>query len=224
MKILVIVPARAGSKGIKKKNFINFLGKPLIEHTLSFAKKIDKKKILISSDFKNIKKFEKKFNTIRGYIRPKNLSKDKTKMSDTLYHVINWAIKEKKIIFDYILILQPTSPIRFIKDLKKMKKLIKTKKIKSLCSVVKVKHHPAEYLKKEKNFWKLLIKKNNNQRQDYKDYYFIDGSYYFIEKNYFTKQKKIITKKSQFFPISLKYPIDLDDHLDLKIAKAIYKK
>ena len=224
MKILVIVPARAGSKGIKKKNFINFLGKPLIEHTLSFAKKIDKKKILISSDFKNIKKFEKKFNTIRGYIRPKNLSKDKTKMSDTLYHVINWAIKEKKIIFDYILILQPTSPIRFIKDLKKMKKLIKIKKVKSLCSVVKVKHHPAEYLKKEKNFWKLLIKKNNNQRQDYKDYYFIDGSYYFIEKNYFMKQKKIITKKSQFFFISLKYQIDLDDHLDLKIAKAIYKK
>ena len=95
MKILVIVPARAGSKVIKKKNFINFLGKPLIEHTLSFAKKIDKKKILISSDYKNIKKFEKKFNTIRGYIRPKNLSKDKTKMNDTLYHVINWAIKEK---------------------------------------------------------------------------------------------------------------------------------
>ena len=59
MKILTIVPARAGSKGIKKKNFVNFLGKPLIEHTLNFAKKIDKKRILISSDFKNFKKFEK---------------------------------------------------------------------------------------------------------------------------------------------------------------------
>tara|TARA_B100001248_G_scaffold253792_1_gene231452 strand:+ start:5536 stop:6210 length:675 start_codon:yes stop_codon:yes gene_type:complete len=224
MRILVIVPARAGSKGIKKKNFINFLGKPLIEHTLSFAKKLDKKKILICSDYKKIKKFEKKFNTIRGYSRPKNLSKDKTKMSKTLYHAINWAIQEKKIIFDYILILQPTSPIRFIKDFKKMKALIKTKKIKSLCSVVKVKHHPSEYLKKEKNLWKLLIKKSNSQRQDYEDYYFIDGSYYFIEKNYFMKKKEIITKNSQFFPISLRYPIDLDDHLDLKIAKVIYKQ
>ena len=105
-----------------------------------------------------------------------------------------------------------------------MKTLIKTKKIKSLCSVVKVKHHPSEYLKKEKNLWKLLIKKSNSQRQDYEDYYFIDGSYYFIEKNYFMKKKEIITKNSQFFPISLRYPIDLDDHLDLKIAKAIYKQ
>ena len=113
---------------------------------------------------------------------------------------------KKKIIFDYILILQPTSPIRFIKDLKKMKKLIKIKKVKSLCSVVKVKHHPAEYLKKEKNFWKLLIKKNNNQRQDYKDYYFIDGSYYFIEKNYFMKKKKDYIKKKSIFSDIFKIP------------------
>ena len=96
------------------------MGKPLIEHTLNFAKKIDKKRILISSDFKNVKKFEKKFNTITGYKRPKNLSRDNTKLNKTLYHAINWLIDEKRIVFDYILILQPTSPIRFLKDLKKL--------------------------------------------------------------------------------------------------------
>lgn len=224
MKILTIVPARAGSQGIKNKNFINFLGKPLIEHTLNFAKKIDKRKILISSDFNNVKKFEKKFNTIRGYIRPKKLSKNKTNLNKTLYHVVKWAIDEKKIVFDYILVLQPTSPIRFIRDLKGMIKLINKKKIKNLCSVVKVKHHPEEYLKKEKNTWTFLIKHKNNQRQDYKDYYFLDGSYYFIEREYFLKKKMILTKKSQFYPINLKYPVDLDDPIDLKIAEAIYKK
>ena len=222
MKILTIVPARAGSKGIKKKNFVNFLIKSLIEHTLNFAKKIDKKRILISSDFKNVKKFEKKFNTITGYKRPKNLSRDNTKLNKTLYHAINWLIDEKRIVFDYILILQPTSPIRFLKDLKKIKKFIKKKKINSLCSVVKVRHHPEEYLKKGKKSWSFLFKYKNKQRQGYKDYYFIDGSYYLVKKDYFLKKKEIITKKSHFFPISLEYPIDLDDQLDLRIAEKIY--
>ena len=131
-------------------------------------------------------------------------------------------IDEKIIVFDYILILQPTSPLIFLKDLKKIIKFIKKKKINSLCSVVKVRHHPEEYLKKEKKSWSFLFKYKNKQRQDYKDYYFIDGSYYLVKKDYFLKKKEIITKKSHFFPISLEYPIDLDDQLDLRIAEKIY--
>ena len=128
MKLLTIVPARAGSKGIKNKNFINFLGKPLIEHSLGFAKKIKNNKILISSDYKNIKRYEKKFQTISGYIRPKKLSKDNTLLNQTLNHAVNWVLKRNDIIFDYILILQPTSPIRLFRDFKKILSYTKKKK------------------------------------------------------------------------------------------------
>ena len=87
MKFLTIIPARAGSKGIKNKNFINFLGKPLIEHTLTFAKKLKNNNIIISSDSKKTKKLSKKYKTITGYERPKKLSKDNVLLKDTFVTV-----------------------------------------------------------------------------------------------------------------------------------------
>ena len=224
MKLLTIVPARAGSKGIKNKNFKNFLGKPLIEYTLSFAKKIKNNHILICSDYKKINKFEKKYKTILGYHRPKKLSGDEINLGDTIYHAVDWVIREKKLIFDYICILQPTSPIRFIKDLKKILNLLKKERYEKLSSVVNVRQHPEEYVKENKNkTWSFLMKSSTKQRQKYKKYFFIDGSYYFLRKDYFLKTKKIVEKNSHFFPISLKYPIDIDDPIDIKIAEAVYK-
>ena len=224
MKFLTIVPARAGSKGIKNKNFINFLGKPLIEHTLDFAKKIKNNKILICSDYKKINKYEKKFKTIQGYVRPKKLSKDKTTLNKTLDHAIKWILKIGNIDFDYILVLQPTSPIRLYGDFKKILKILNKEKPKSICSVVKVKHHPEEYVKKiNKNNWSLLIKFKNRQRQNYDDYFFIDGSFYLVKKSFFLKNKKIISKNSHYFPLSISFPVDLDDPIDLKLAEVVYK-
>lgn len=224
MKLLTIIPARAGSKGIKNKNFRNFLGKPLIEHTLSFAKKIKNNQILICSDSKKTNKFEKKYKTILGYHRPKKLSGNEVNLSATVYHAVDWAIKEKKLIFDYICILQPTSPIRFIKDVKKILILLKKEKYENLCSVVNVRQHPEEYVIKNKNkTWSFLIKSSVKQRQRYKKYYFIDGSYYFLRTDYFLKTKKILSKNSHFYPIHLKYPVDIDYPIDLKIAEALYK-
>ena len=223
MKFLTIVPARAGSKGIKNKNFINFLGKPLIEHTLDFAKKIRNNKILICSDYKKINKYEKKFKTIQGYVRPKKLSKDKTTLNKTLDHAIKWILKTGNIDFDYILVLQPTSPIRLYGDFKKILKILNKEKPKSICSVVKVKHHPEEYVKKINNNWSLLIKSKNRQRQNYDDYFFIDGSFYLVKKSFFLKNKKIISKNSHYFPLSISFPVDLDDPIDLKLAEVVYK-
>jgi|TARA_B110000503_G_C7164185_1_gene421133 CMP-N,N'-diacetyllegionaminic acid synthase len=223
MRFLTIIPARAGSKGIKNKNFINFLGRPLIEHTLSFAKKLKNNNIIISSDSKKSNRLIDKYKTISGYKRPKKLSKDNVMLEDTLEHVISWAI-DNNISFDYILLLQPTSPLRKIYDFNKIKTILKKRKVDSLCSVTKVKYHPAEYVKKNYKSWSFLLKTKRGLRQKYEDnYYFIDGSYYAVSKKYFIKNKKILSKNNFFFPISLQHPIDIDNPIDLKIGEIIYK-
>jgi CMP-N-acetylneuraminic acid synthetase len=224
MHFLTIIPARKESKGIRNKNFVNFLGKKLIEHTLIFAKKIKNNTIIISSDSKNRKILSTKYKTISEYIRPKRISKDNTLLEDTLNHVIRWSVK-KKIDFDYILLMQPTSPIRKMSDFKKMLKILKTKKIETLCSVTKVQHHPAEYVERKKKKWFYLINTKRGLRQTYNDnYYFIDGSFYIIEKKYFIKNKKILSKNNFFIPLSIKYPIDINNPIDLKIGTELYKK
>ena len=223
MKFLTIIPARAGSKGIKNKNFVNFLGKPLIEYTLDFAKKLKHNKTIISSDSKKTKNLIDKYKTIKGYKRPIKLSKDHVLLDDTLEHVISWAI-EMGIDFDYILLLQPTSPLRKISDFNKLKKILKEKNIDTLCSVTKVKYHPAEYVKKHNQSWSFLLNVKRGLRQKYdNNYYFIDGSFYVISKKYYLKNKKILSKNNFFFPISIDYPIDIDNLIDLKIGETIYK-
>ena len=223
MNFLTIIPARSGSKGIKNKNFINFLGKKLIEYSIIFAKKIKNNKIIISSDSKKAKILAKKYKLISEYKRPKKISKDNTLLEKTLLHAIRWSIS-KKINFDYILLLQPTSPMRKINEFKKILKILKTKKINTLCSVTKVQYHPAEYVEKKGKKWFFLLNTKRGLRQNYNDnYYFIDGSFYIINKNYFLKNKKILSKNNFFFPLQTKYSIDIDNPIDLKIGEIIYK-
>lgn len=223
MNFLTIIPARSGSKGIKNKNFINFLGKKLIEYSIIFAKQIKNNKIIISSDSEKAKILAKKYKLISEYKRPKKISKDNILLEETLFHVIKWSIN-KKINFDYILLLQPTSPMRKINEFKKILKILKTKKINTLCSVTKVQYHPAEYVEKRGKKWFFLLNTKRGLRQNYNDnYYFIDGSFYIINKNYFLKNKKILSKNNFFFPLKTKYSIDIDNPIDLKIGEIIYK-
>ena len=224
MKLLTIIPARSGSKGIKNKNLTNFLGKPLINYSINFAKKLKNNTTIVCTDSKIIQSIAKKNLKFNDYSRPKRLSRDNTLLNNTLYHTVVWAIK-KKIEFDSILILQPTSPLRDIKDLNKILKYFHKKKdSQSLCSVIKMRTHPAECVVLSKKKWSFIINEKRGLRQKYKDkHYFIDGSYYLLKKNFFLKKKRIISDTNIFFPISLNYPIDIDDKIDLKVAEIVYK-
>ena len=138
MKILSIIPARSGSKGIKNKNMFNFLGKPLIKYTIDFSKKLPNVTTFVSTDSVKILKYAKKNGIKFDYLRPKNISKSNSNISDAILDALKWFYK-RNIIFDYFLLLQPTSPIRSFDEIKKIINLSKEKKKNNECPICKKK-------------------------------------------------------------------------------------
>ena len=150
MKFLAVIPARSNSTSIKKKNVFIVNKKPLIQYTFEELKKcLIKKKYLLSDD-KQIKNLAKKFNLSIDYIRPKNLSKSTTSLVDTLFHFHQWT-EYKKIAYDYLVVLNPTSPLRNYKDINSAVKMVKKRKYKSLFSISESLEHPYESIKIKKN-------------------------------------------------------------------------
>lgn len=224
-KILALVPARSGSKGIKNKNIKLINGKPLIEYTLDFVNKlnfIDLK--VVSSDSDKILKIAKKNNFI-GIKRSKTLSGDK--ISD--YKVIKSIIDNKKILqsrCDYIIYLQPTSPLRKKQELvSALEKIIK-EKYSSAWSISKIdkKNHPLKVMILKKSGLTLYDLKGKKiiARQQLQDLYVRNGVFYVFSVKELIKKKSIYLSKT--LPVILNRKIvNIDNFIDLKIAKKLLR-
>lgn len=127
MKIIGIIPARAGSKGVKNKNIVNVNGKPLIYYTIQAAKQSKLKNFVVSSDSIKILNIVKKYGINKLHLRPKKFSLDSTR-SIELFKYLRKEL-EKYYSFDAIMILQPTSPMRRSVDINKAINLFKKKKV-----------------------------------------------------------------------------------------------
>tara|TARA_B100001123_G_C15027891_1_gene914171 strand:+ start:94 stop:789 length:696 start_codon:yes stop_codon:yes gene_type:complete len=229
--MLVFIPARSGSKGIKNKNLVKINGKPLIYYTLQICKFLRKKHdIFISTDSYRIRNYCAKQGFRTNYIRPKKLSTDTISIVDAIFHGVNWYHKNNQNRIKDILLLQPTSPLRKLTDVNKAINLYKKNKLDSLVSVTPMREHPYESVKYDikKNKWNYIEKQKNfkNSRQQYKNnFYYIDGSLYLSSLKHLRKYKKFVQKNiTKLFFINQKYNIDIDDYEDLILAETLIKK
>ena len=225
MNYLIFIPARGGSKSVKNKNLKLLKGKPLINYTLNTALEINKlvkSDIFLSTDSKKIYNYCKNKIKISKYIRPKNLADDKSDILDSIIHSLNYLKKLNKN-YDAIILLQPTSPARSIRELYLALKLFEKEKLESLVSVCKTREHPNEVIElKKRNFKFLLKRKNKNiQRQQYKRFFFIDGDFYVANLNFLKKNKSFLSEKKTWPFITKKtWPIDIDYLDDFKVAQS----
>jgi CMP-N,N'-diacetyllegionaminic acid synthase len=112
-KILAIIPARGGSKGIKRKNVMPFKGSPLISWTVRQAiLELGVENVIVSTEDTEIARIAKDAGHIYSYIRPERLATDKSSTEPVMEHVYEWYKKEIGKTPTYIMLLQPTSPIR----------------------------------------------------------------------------------------------------------------
>ena len=143
-KIIAIIPAKGNSRAIPKKNIVKILGKPLIYYTIKEAKKsklIDD--LVVSTDSKKILKISKKYGAKAPFLRPKYLSTDFVQSLPVVKHAVLHMEKLNKFKYDYILLLQPTCPLRNYVDIDSSLKNLINSKFESITSVVDVEgNHP----------------------------------------------------------------------------------
>tara|TARA_B110000027_G_C15977167_1_gene236995 strand:+ start:64 stop:717 length:654 start_codon:yes stop_codon:yes gene_type:complete len=215
MRVLAIIPARKGSKGVKNKNFLKLGKYMLLEHSCIFSKKLSfVNKIIISSDSNTAKNTAKKFNIFFSK-RPKKLSTDNSLMID----LIRFEIK-KNTDFTHVLILQPTCPFRQVKFFLDAYEKFKKKKIDTAITVHKLDNHPSRMIIKKGKFFKPYDENFNfKNRQNLEEVFLRTGSMYFFEIKNIKKYGSIFGKKVLGYEVKNKYTINIDRKKDLKAAQ-----
>ena len=148
-KILAVTLARGGSKGVKLKNIKKINGKPLIWYTIKEAQKskyIDN--YIVSTDHLRIKNVAISYGVDVPFLRPKNISNDKSSSVDALQHAVKNAEKYYGINYDYIVELMCTNPFKTYKDIDKSIKYLINSKSDAVIAMKKVEDYHPRRLKK----------------------------------------------------------------------------
>jgi len=217
---LAIIPARGGSKRLPRKNVLRLNGKPLVSWSIEAglkSKYIDK--VIVTSDDDEILDLAKEFSAdiIR---RPSDLSTDISTTFDAIEHTINNLER-----YDYIVLLQPTSPLRKSKHIDEAIELLISKKADAIVSACKMEHSPlwSNTLPKDDSMQGFLREEVLNKRsQDLEQYYRLNGAIYICKTDKLLEQKSFFLKDNIYaYLMDRKSSIDIDEEIDFKIAKIL---
>ena len=225
-KILAIVPARAGSKRLPKKNTKILDGIPLIAHTFEA---INKSKFInmtvATSDSQKVLEISRKYSNVHPLERPSELASDTASMVDVVLHAVDFANQISN--FDVVCVLQPTSPLRTYSDIDEAIKLFLEKKAKNVVSLTKCQHSPlwTTPLETETDFQLFMKGLTDTRSQDLKQFYQLNGAIYLIDTNELIRSKKLfLSSESYPFIMCPENSIDIDEILDFKLAELILRE
>ncbi|MGL6167083.1 MAG: cytidylyltransferase domain-containing protein [Fusobacteriaceae bacterium] len=225
-RILAIIPARGGSKGIPKKNIIDLLGKPLLYYSVKSAKEskyVDK--VILSTDDIEIGEVGKSLGAEVPFLRPEDISGDKAKSIDAFIHGIR-EIEKIEEKYDYVLLLQNTSPLRQGWHIDEaLEKMIESDE-RSLVSVSEVIEHPCimRMLDKNGKISNLMNMNGDTRRQDFAPIYIVNGAIYIQKNDDELNLGTNLNGGELAYVMAREYSVDIDEYLDLDIATHYLKK
>lgn len=225
-EILAIIPARGGSKGLKRKNVLDFIGKPLIAHTIEQAKNSKYiSRVIVSTEDEEIAVISKKYGAEIPFMRPLKLADDNSTTND----VIEYTLKELERTEGYkpqiFCVLQCTSPLRTSEDIDNtIKKLMDTNS-DSAVSIAEAKSNPywTNVLLNDRLEYFIKEGQNIKRRQDLPKVYEINGAVYVVKTDVFYKEKSLETKNITGYIMNAEKSIDIDNIVDFKVAEIMYK-
>lgn len=217
-KILGLIPARGGSKGIPSKNIIEIYGKPLIQYSIECAKGskyLDR--TIISTDDTKIKDVAVKCGGDVPFMRPPELALDTSKTIDAVVHAINW-LKKHGEEYDYLVLLQNTVPLRKPWHIDEAIEKLFASNEKSLVSVTEVDENPVlmRTINADGTVHNLLNVNSTMRRQDFPKFYRVDGAIYIQKLDKDFGLNTSLNDGRLSYIIEERYSVDIDTYLDIR--------
>ena len=220
-KIIAVIPARGGSKGIPDKNIIKIDGRPLIDYTISESLKseyIDR--IMVSTDSEKIAEVARECGGEVPFLRPKYLAQNDTKIIDVVIDLLDKLAKNNEE-YDYLILLQPTQPLRKSFHIDECIKIAIDNDYSSLVSVNEVNEHPIlmRSIDKDDKLHNLLNVNSTVRRQDFPKFYKVNGAIYINKLDKFFNRETSFNDNKFAYVMENKYDLDIDEPFDLEILK-----
>lgn len=218
-RILALIPARGGSKGIPHKNIIMLGRKPLIDYSISAAlhsRYIDD--VVVSTDDEMIAEVSRKSGAQVPFIRPDELASDTAATIDVVMHALDF-LKSKHEVYDFLVLLQPTQPLRTSEDIDMAIEKYIEEGCQSLVSVSPAETHPILIRSiKDGRLFPLLGRSGTCRRQDFSMYYQINGCIYINRVEELSPSTSFGDNVVPFI-MEPSHSVDIDEMKDLHMAE-----
>jgi N-acylneuraminate cytidylyltransferase len=219
-RVLALIPARGGSKGVPGKNIRALAGKPLLAWTVAAAqgsRYIDR--IVLSSDDEAILEVGRCCGAETPFVRPAHLSGDQARGVDVVVHAI-----EAVPGYDYVVLLQPTSPLRAVEDIDGAIELMMQRTAPACVSVTRADKSPYwMYFVDQAGGMAPVLKREQRavNRQELPDVYVLNGAVYVAEISWFLQHRSFLTEQTVAYPMPQARSVDIDTERDFAVTEWI---
>jgi len=227
MKVLAIIPARGGSKGVPRKNIKNLAGKPLIAYTISAAKESNCfESIIVSTEDKEIADIAQDLGAEVPFLRPADLAKDETPTLDAVIHVVT-ELESSGRYYDAVCVLQPTNPLRSSETIKEAQAHFEREEFDSLVTVRSVPHeYNPHWVFELKEDCTLVVSTGDNKvisrRQDLPKCVHRDGAVYLVKTAVLKETRSLYGKKIGYLDCTNLDYVNIDTEEDWNKANELF--
>ena len=220
---LGVITARGGSKAIPRKNIASLAGKPLIAWTIEAAQKSKTlTRLIVSTDDENIAQVARQYGAEVPFMRPADLAQDQSPHIPVLAHALAWLSEHEIFVPEYVLLLQPTSPLRTAEDIDASFELFQQKNADSVIGVSPTPTHPylVKRMESDGRLESFMPTPDGYlSRQSLPPAYIINGAIYWIRRDVLIEKKTLCTDRTYGYVMPEDRSLDIDTPSDLRLAE-----
>lgn len=225
--ILWVITARSGSKSVPNKNIKLLNGIPLIAYKIKTALSISpKQNVWVSTDSKEYANIALEYGAIAPFLRPDYLSSDEASSADVILHAMEYA-KQKGLKYDFIGLLEPTSPFVYFEDIVKALDRLNDKSKAKAVVAVRETRPSTFFIQEDKEYLDVISKRMENVQQLGRQAFPVEitpsGGFYISHWDYFKEKKTFYTDKTLTYKVPVESELEIDEPIDWEWAEFLLK-